>query len=58
MKPVPVAVTLFSVIAVVHLLRLLLGWEVVINGYTMSLSLSVVAIVLAGGMAVWLHKST
>jgi hypothetical protein len=46
------AVAVFSIIALVQLLRLLMGWEVTIQGLAVPLWASGVAVVVAGGLAV------
>ena len=52
MKPVStIAVVVFAMVAVVHLLRIIQGWEVLVNGITMPLWVSVVGAIIAGGLA-------
>jgi len=46
-----VAVLVFAIVALVHLLRLLFGWEVTINGAAVPLWASVLGIVIAAGLA-------
>ena len=59
MKPFTmIAVVVFSLIAVMQLLRFVLGWEVTVNGMTVPLWLSAVAFVIAGGLAVMLWRET
>jgi len=41
----------FLIIAVLHLFRVIDGWEAVINGYTLPMWISWVAILLAGFFA-------
>jgi len=50
-----IAVAIFSLVALLQLLRLLLGWEVVVNGMQIPLWASGVAFVVATGLAalVW-----
>jgi hypothetical protein len=50
-----VAVVLFAMIAFVHLLRLLLGWEVTVNGMVVPKWVSVPGFVITAGLAlmVW-----
>ena len=43
--------SVFLVIAVLHLLRAIYGWEAVINGYTLPMWLSWAAVLLAGFLA-------
>ena len=40
--------TLFLIIAVLHLLRLVLGWSAVMEGWSVPLWLSAVALAVAG----------
>ena len=53
-----VAVVVFSVVALLQLLRLLLGWEITINAITIPLWASGVALVVAAGLAamVWRER--
>jgi hypothetical protein len=41
-------VVIFSVIALLHLLRIVFGWEVVIGGWNVPPWLSVAAFIIAG----------
>jgi hypothetical protein len=52
-----IAVGLLSLIAVLQLLRFILGWEVTVNGVGIPLWASGIAFVVAGGLAVtvWLE---
>jgi hypothetical protein len=53
MKPfTTIAVAVFSLVALLQLLRVLMGWEVVIAGVQIPPWASVVAFVVAGGLAV------
>ena len=45
------AVLVFAIVAVVHLLRLIFGWEVTVNGAVVPIWLSAVGLVVAGGLA-------
>lgn len=59
MKPVPmIAVVVFSLMALLQLLRLVLGWEVTVNGVTIPLWASAIAFVIAGGLAVMLWRES
>ena len=48
-----------ALVALVQLLRLMLGWEVVIQGHSVPMWFSFVALVVAGGLAatVWRESS-
>ena len=40
--------TLFAVVGLVHLVRSVMGWEVVIGGWVMPVGISVVAFIVLG----------
>ena len=53
MKPFTiVGIVLLSLIAIVQLARLILGWEVSVNGVAIPMWVSGIAFVIAGGVAV------
>ena len=57
MKPVStIVVVVFALVAVVHLMRIIQGWEVIVNGITMPLWVSVVGAIIAGGLAILLWR--
>ena len=51
-----VAVAVFSVVALLQLLRFILGWEVSVDGVTVPVWLSGIAFVIAAGLAVMLWR--
>lgn len=51
-----VAVVVFSLVSLLQLLRLLLGWDIAINGITIPLWASGVAFVVAAGLAVMVWR--
>jgi hypothetical protein len=52
------AVLVFAIVALVHLLRLVYGWEATINGAAVPMWASILALVVSGGLAVMLwHES-
>jgi hypothetical protein len=56
MKPfTTIAIAVFTLVAVVHLLRLVFGWEVVVTGYVVPVWWSALGLIVAGGLAlmVW-----
>jgi hypothetical protein len=56
MKPfTAIAVAIFTLMAIVHLLRLAFGWEVVVTGFVIPVWWSAIGIVVTGGLAlmVW-----
>ena len=57
MKPfTTIAVALFTLIALVHLLRLFTGWEVVVAGYVVPVWFSLPGLIIAGGLAVMVWR--
>ena len=57
MKPfTTIAIVIFSLVAVLHVLRLMFRWEVVINGLVMPMWVSVVGFIVAGGLAVMVWR--
>ncbi len=52
MKPfTTMTVVVLVIVAIVHLLRLILGWEVFVNNVDINNWVSVVGIIVAGGLA-------
>ena len=61
MKPfTTITVCVFAAIAIVHLLRLLGGWEVVVTGFVVPVWWSAPGFFIAGGLAlmVWREAGT
>jgi hypothetical protein len=61
MKPfTAIAVVIFTLMAIVHLIRLFAGWEVVVGGFVIPLWWSALGLVIAGGLAlmVWREART
>lgn len=59
MKPfTTIAIVIFALVAVLHVLRLIFGWEAVINGMVVPIWASVLAIIIAGGLAVMLWRES
>ena len=57
MKPfTTIAIVIFSLVAVLHVLRLIFGWEAVIKGLVMPMWVSAVGIIVAGGLAVMVWR--
>ena len=46
-----VAGAIFAAVALLHALRLLMGWPVVIGGWTVPMWLSGIGLVIAGGLS-------
>ena len=51
-----VAVVVFSLVALLQMLRLLLGWDITINGIAIPLWASGVAFIVAAGLAAMLWR--
>ena len=45
------AVLIFVLVAVAHLLRLAFGWEVTLNGAAVPMWVSILGLLIAGGLA-------
>lgn len=57
MKPfTTIAVAVFMIMALVHLSRLLTGWEVVLGGFVVPVWWSGVALVICAGLALMLWR--
>ncbi len=57
MKPfTTLAVVVFALVALAHLLRLAWGWEILVNGMTVPQWASLPALIVAGGLAVLLWR--
>lgn len=52
------SIGLFALVAFTHLLRLLLGWEVIIDGWTSPMWISVIGVLVPASLAVMLWKET
>ena len=53
-----ITVVLLLLIALVQLLRFVLGWEVTVNGVTVPVWVSGIAFVIAAGLAVMVWRET
>ncbi len=59
MKPfTTIAIVIFSLMAALHVLRLIFGWEAVIDGLVIPMWASVVGLIIAGGLAVMLWRES
>ena len=55
MKPfATIAVVIFSLVAVLHLLRLILNWEMIVNGVAIPMWVSGLGFVITAGLAAML----
>ena len=59
MKPfTTIAIVIFTLVAVLHVLRLIFGWEAVIHGMVVPMWASVVGVIIAGGLAIMLWRES
>ena len=59
MKPfTAISVAVISFIAIMQLIRFLLGWEISVNGFAIPVWASAVAFVLLAGLAVMLWRES
>jgi len=57
MKPfTAIAAIFFALVALLHIARLVKGWEVVVDGVTIPMWVSPLGIVIAGGLAFLLWR--
>lgn len=58
-KPFTIAaITIFGFVAIGHLLRLVFGWTVVVNGIQIPMWASVVGLVVPGGLVCMLWRES
>ncbi len=53
-----IAVGIFVLMALVHIFRLLFGWEATIQGSVIPMWVSVLGVIIAGGLAVMLWRES
>lgn len=59
MKPfTTLAIAIFTIVAVVHLLRIILGWEVTIQGTVVPMWASYLGLLIAAGLAFLLWRES
>ena len=57
MKPfTTIAVAIFSLVALLQLVRVILGWEVTVNGFAIPFWASVIACIVAATLAFMLRR--
>ena len=55
MKPfTAIAIFIFELIVLLHILRLFFGWEVIVNVFVIPMWASVIGLISAGGLALML----
>ena len=59
MKPfTSLAIVVLALLALLQLARVLLGWTVVVGGFAVPIWASVVAAIIAGGLALMLYRES
>ena len=59
MKPFTnIAVSIFGLVALLHFLRLFFGWEVIFNGMVIPMWVSILGLIIAGGLAIMLCRES
>jgi hypothetical protein len=59
MQPVTgIAVAVFGLVAILQLIRVILGWEVSVNGVSIPVWVSGIAVVVAGALAFMLWRES
>ncbi len=48
--------SIFAIVAFAHLLRIIDGWEVIVNGQAVPMTISYMAFVATGMLAVWAFR--
>jgi hypothetical protein len=57
MKPfTSLAIVVLALLALLQLARVLFGWPIVVNGFAVPIWASAVVAVIAGGLALMLHR--
>ncbi len=51
-----VASALFGAVGLLQAIRLLAGWEIIINHREIPLTISGIAVVVLGGLSLWLYR--
>lgn len=49
--------SIFAIVAFAHLLRIIDGWEVIVNGQAVPMTISYIAFVATGLLAVWAFRA-
>lgn len=55
--PLLVAGVIFFIVALAHLLRLLYRWELIIDGYVITMTVSVIAFIVATLLSLWMFSA-
>jgi len=49
--------SIFAIVAFAHLLRIIDGWEVVVNGQAVPMTISYMAFIATGLLAIWAFRA-
>jgi hypothetical protein len=49
--------SIFAIVAFAHLIRIIDGWEVIVNGQAVPMTISYMAFVATGLLAVWAFRA-
>lgn len=59
MKPFTLISTiLFAIVALAHLVRIVQGWEILVDDVSIPVWVSVVGVVVPGGLAIMLYRES
>ena len=57
MKPyTAISISVFTLVALSHLLRLIFGWAMIVQGVSIPMWVSVVGVVVPAGLAIMLYR--
>jgi hypothetical protein len=54
---VAISGSIFAIVAFAHLLRIIDGWDVIVNGQAVPMTISYMAFVATGLLAVWAFRA-
>ena len=59
MKRLPLIVSgvVFSIVALMHLLRIIYHWQILIVEYTIPMSVSIIALIISTLLALWMFSA-
>lgn len=55
--PLIIAGIVFSLIALIHLLRLIYHWTIIVEGYVVPMSLSTIGLLITIILAIWMFAA-
>ena len=59
MKPYStIAAAIFALVALVHVIRIIQGWEVIVNGIIIPLWVSIVGAMITGALAILIWRES